>query len=87
MKLLEHVRAKMRLLHYSWDTEECYVRWIERYIFFHKQGTVWRHQHAFPRVHASRASLRKAYAARLNESRFVLTHAISQSQKIAGDPT
>ena len=43
MKLLEHVRAKMRLLHYSWDTEECYVRWIERYILFHKQGTVWRH--------------------------------------------
>ena len=40
MKLLEPVRAKMRLLHYSWDTEECYVRWIERYILFHKQGTV-----------------------------------------------
>ena len=43
MKLLEHVRAKMRLLHDSWDTEECYVRWIERYILFHKQGIVWRH--------------------------------------------
>ena len=38
MKLLEQVRAKMRLLHYSWDTEECYVRWIERYICFHKVG-------------------------------------------------
>ncbi len=43
MKLLEQVRQKLRLKHYSWATEKCYVAWIERYIFFHKQGIVWRH--------------------------------------------
>ncbi len=43
MKLLDQVRQKLRLKHYSWATEKCYVAWIERYIFFHKQGIVWRH--------------------------------------------
>jgi len=43
MKLIEQVRAKMRFLHYAWDTEQCYVGWIERYIHFHRRGVVWRH--------------------------------------------
>ncbi|MCZ2343814.1 MAG: integron integrase [Bacteroidales bacterium] len=43
MKLLEQVRAKLRLLHYSLDTEESYTRWIERFILFHKTDTTWRH--------------------------------------------
>ena len=43
MKLMDQVRAKLRLLHYSWDTEQSYVRWIERYLIFHKNGSTWRH--------------------------------------------
>jgi integron integrase len=34
-KLLDRVRAKLRLLHYAKRTEEAYVDWIKRFIFFH----------------------------------------------------
>jgi integrase len=34
-KLLDHVRDAIRLKHYSWHTEEAYVTWIIRYIFFY----------------------------------------------------
>ena len=34
-KLLDQVRAKLRLLHYAKRTEEAYVDWITRYILFH----------------------------------------------------
>jgi integron integrase len=34
-RLLEQVRAKLRLLHYAIRTEEAYVDWIRRFIFFH----------------------------------------------------
>ena len=34
-KLLDIVRNKIRLKHYSIRTEEAYVSWIKRYIFFH----------------------------------------------------
>jgi len=34
-KLLDHVRAEVRLRHYSRRTEEAYVQWIRRYIVFH----------------------------------------------------
>ncbi|QEL20197.1 integron integrase [Limnoglobus roseus] len=43
MKLLDQVRAKLRLLHYAWGTAQSSTRWIERYIRFHKRGNVWRH--------------------------------------------
>ena len=33
-KLLEQVRAAIRLRHYSLRTEEAYVQWIKRFIFF-----------------------------------------------------
>lgn len=36
-KLLDRVRAKLRLLHYSLRTEEAYVHWIIRYILFHQK--------------------------------------------------
>ena len=35
-KLLDRVRAKMRLFHYSIRTEESYIDWIIRFIKFHK---------------------------------------------------
>ena len=35
-KLLDRVRAKTRLLHYSIRTEQAYVDWIARFIRFHK---------------------------------------------------
>ncbi len=34
-KLLDRVRASLRVRHYSVRTEEAYVGWIRRYILFH----------------------------------------------------
>jgi site-specific recombinase XerD len=34
-KLLDHVRDAIRLKHYSRHTEEAYVTWIKRFMFFH----------------------------------------------------
>lgn len=34
-RLLDRVRATLRLRHYSLRTEEAYVAWMRRYIFFH----------------------------------------------------
>lgn len=34
-KLLDQVRAVMRVRHYSYQTEQTYLKWIRRYIFFH----------------------------------------------------
>jgi site-specific recombinase XerD len=34
-KLLDQVRDKIRLKHYSIRTEKSYVDWIKRYIYFH----------------------------------------------------
>jgi integron integrase len=43
VKLLDQVRQALRVKHYSYRTEQCYLRWIEQYIRFHKQGDVWPH--------------------------------------------
>jgi integron integrase len=43
MMLLDQVRARIRLLHHAWATEEAYVAWIKRYLLFHKHGDHWRH--------------------------------------------
>lgn len=34
-KLLDQVRDKIRLEHYAYKTEKCYVEWIKRFILFH----------------------------------------------------
>ena len=34
-KLLDQVRGKLRVKHYSIRTERAYVDWIKRYILFH----------------------------------------------------
>jgi len=34
-KLLDQVHDALRLKHYSIRTEQAYVAWIKRYIFFH----------------------------------------------------
>lgn len=36
-KLLEIVSDKIRLRHYSYQTEKSYIGWIKRYIFFHNK--------------------------------------------------
>ncbi|MGE5276284.1 MAG: phage integrase N-terminal SAM-like domain-containing protein, partial [Acidobacteriota bacterium] len=36
-RLLDRVREAIRARHYSLRTEEAYVAWIRRYIFFHKK--------------------------------------------------
>jgi integron integrase len=36
-KLLDQVRAAVRMRHYSSKTEESYVHWIKRFIFFHNK--------------------------------------------------
>ena len=35
VKLLDQVRREIRLRHYSLRTEQAYVQWIKRFIFFH----------------------------------------------------
>ena len=34
-KLLDRVRDKLRLKHYAYRTEQTYIHWIKRYIYFH----------------------------------------------------
>ncbi len=34
-KLLDQVREVIRMKHYSLRTEQSYVSWIKRYVFFH----------------------------------------------------
>lgn len=43
MKLLEQVRQALRVKHYAYRTEQCYLRWIEQYIRFHKTDEGFRH--------------------------------------------
>jgi hypothetical protein len=43
MKLLEQVRQALRVKHYSYRTEQCYLRWIEQYIRFHKTDQGFQH--------------------------------------------
>jgi len=34
-KLFDQIRDRLRLKHYSLRTEQAYVQWAKRYIFFH----------------------------------------------------
>ena len=43
-KLLDQVRDKLRVKHYSIRTEQTYVDWIKRYIFFHGKRLSPRYQ-------------------------------------------
>ena len=43
MKLLEQVRQALRVKHYSYRTERCYLRWIEQYVRFHKTEQGFQH--------------------------------------------
>ena len=36
-KLLDKVRNALRTKHYSMKTEEAYIYWIKKYIFFHNK--------------------------------------------------
>lgn len=36
-KLLEQVRTKLRVNHYSRKSEEAYIGWIKRFILFHNK--------------------------------------------------
>lgn len=36
-KLLDQVRDKIRVKHYSIKTEQSYVGWVKQYIFFHNK--------------------------------------------------
>ncbi len=36
-KLLEQVRSVLRVKHYSYRTEQSYIHWIKRYIYFHNK--------------------------------------------------
>jgi hypothetical protein len=36
-KLLDQVRAKIRVLHYSIRTEDAYTAWVKRFVLFHRK--------------------------------------------------
>jgi Phage integrase, N-terminal SAM-like domain len=73
LRLLDQVRARIRVLHYSIRTEQTYLNWIKRYIrFFDK-----RHPRAHSAVHVEQflrhlAVERNAVAATQNQARSVL---------------
>jgi len=37
LKLLDQVREKLRVKHYSIRTEQAYVDWIKRFVLFHRK--------------------------------------------------
>jgi hypothetical protein len=37
-RLLEQVRDVLRYRHYSYRTEQSYIHWIKRYIYFHNKS-------------------------------------------------
>jgi hypothetical protein len=39
----DQLRALLRVKHYSYRTELCYLRWIEQYIRFYKTAECFRH--------------------------------------------
>jgi hypothetical protein len=43
MKLLDQVREALRVKRYALRTEECYVRWVEQFVRFHKGPEGFRH--------------------------------------------
>jgi hypothetical protein len=43
MKLLDQVRQVLRVRHYSYRTEQCYVGWITHYLRFAKRDGAWVH--------------------------------------------
>ena len=43
MKLIDEVRQAIRVHHYSYDTEQTYVRWVEQFVRFTKGPDGWRH--------------------------------------------
>jgi integron integrase len=43
MPLLDQVRQVLRVQRFALRTEQCYLRWIEQYIRFHKGPDGWRH--------------------------------------------
>lgn len=44
LKLLEQMREVCRLKHFSLRTEQSYVAWVKRFLWFHKkQAGHWRH--------------------------------------------
>jgi site-specific recombinase XerD len=43
MKLLDQVRQVLRVKRFALRTEQCYVRWIEQFIRFHKTAEGFRH--------------------------------------------
>ena len=36
-RLLDRVRDALRVKHYSYRTEQAYLHWIKRYIYFHQK--------------------------------------------------
>ena len=46
-RLLDRVRQAFRRKHYSYRTEQSYVYWMKRYVFFHKRVTPHTFRHSF----------------------------------------
>ncbi len=38
-KLIESTRIKLRRLDLSYETEKCYVRWVQRFLVYHRMGS------------------------------------------------
>jgi integrase len=63
-KLLDQVRAAIRVRHYSIRTEEAYVQWVKRYIYFHGK----RHPKDLDEVHVNQFLSHPAFKGRVAAS-------------------
>src|SRR5262245_25977632 len=43
MKLYDQIRHVMRLKHYSYRTEKCYIFWTDKFVRYCKGSGDWRH--------------------------------------------
>jgi integron integrase len=92
-KLLDQVRDQLRLKHYSYRTEQSYIKWIRRYILFHNKrhpNEMGREElraflvHLATHDHIAASSQNQALSALLFLYRHVLQKEIDLDYSVAG---
>lgn len=63
-RLLDQVRDRLRVLHYSYRTEQAYIDWIRRYVLFHDK----RHSKEMGASHVESFLTRLAVRSRVSAS-------------------
>ena len=69
-KLLDQLRGRIRVKHYSIRTEQAYVHWVKRYLFFHGM----RHQNLMGKVEIEKLRLYVVHSKRRLGGRLEAQH-------------